>query len=351
MRRYEILISQVDPQHPNGTPKVVVSGGKTIFNGSFTSTDPNGNTVPGALNVSLDLPTSPYNSPMGGTGAALTVHNVGLSLLQAASQFNPSPDGTSYCNIQISGGMAKGLPLANPKQYGILMKSRIQQALGNWQGTSQTLDLIMVQTAGSLEDPYNFSFVCPNNSLLSTVILSTLQNVFPYVQTVNVNISPNLVAPETLTVQHLTLQDFAAYLNQKSKSILGGTNYAGIQIAYIDNIIYVYDNWLNKNPPKSQIIQIDFNDFIGQPTWINPQTIVFKTVMRNDIKVGSSIQMPPPGKRGLVLTLPASYSQFKNTTVFQGIFTVQTVRHLGDFRSPGAGNWVTVVQAYNLPSQ
>jgi hypothetical protein len=39
-------------------------------------------------------------------------------------------------------------------------------------------------------------------------------------------------------------------------------------------------------------IAIQFTDLIGQPTWIEPNTMQVKTVMRADLQVGSIITMP-----------------------------------------------------------
>jgi len=352
MRRYEIVITDQD-----GNPKIVKgSNGETLFNGTFTSYGTNGSifgaftdsksTIAGALNVEWDLPISVYNSPLG--GASLRVYGVGLPLLAQAANFNPSADGKKYCNIKISGGMAQGLPLANPEQYGVLINTRIQQAFGNWQGTSQTLDFIMVLPAGSKENPFNFSFTCANNAPLAPAIETTLKNVFPNASSVNVNISPNLIAPEPLYQQNFTLTEFAKYLNEKSISIIGGTTYPGIQISYVDNIINVYDYTV---PSLIKPIKIQFTDLIGQPTWIAPYTLTFKTVLRYDLKVGGQITMPQKSaQNGLILTLPSSQSQYKEVVNFQGTFFIQNVRHLGIFRQPDANSWVTVVQAYNQPA-
>jgi len=343
MRRYEILITDKD-----GKPKVVAgTNGTTLFNGSFSSTDKAGKTVPGALNIELDAPISVYNSPLG--GASLRVYGVGLPLLAQASNFNPSVDGTKYCNIQISCGMAKGLPLAKPSQYGIILQSRIQQAFGNWQGTSQTLDLIMIQPTGSFENPYNFTFSCPNNGFLGDAITTTLKKVFPTAQ-VNISISDRLVAPEALETVYYSLDEFAAFLNEKSKSIVNDKTkkYPGIQITYINNIINVYD-WTA--PPAEKPIQIAFEDLIGQPTWISPYTMTFKTTMRYDIKVGSQVIMPQKSaQRGLILTNAAAQSQYKETVDFQGTFNVQMVRHVGNFRQGDANSWVTLYQVYIPPA-
>jgi hypothetical protein len=346
MRRYEILITDQD-----GKPKVVAgTNGATLFNGTFTSTPKTvgllqGSTIPGALNIELDVPVSVYNSPLG--GASLRVYGVGLPLLAQAADFNPSIDGTKYCNIQISCGMAKGLPLAKPSQYGIILKSRIQQAFGNWQGTSQTLDFIMIQPTGSFENPFNFTFKCPNNGFLGDAIKTTLNKVFPNATAVNINISDRLKAPEEISTVYYSLDEFSAAMNERSRSIVGDKKYPGIQITFINNVLNVYD-WTK--PPAEKPIDIAFEDLIGQPTWISPYTMTFKTTMRYDIKVGSQITMPQKSaQKGLILTAPSSQSQYKETVDFQGTFNVQTVRHIGMYRQADANSWVTVYQVYKPP--
>jgi hypothetical protein len=336
MRRYEISITDQD-----GKPKIVTGpNGIQLFNGTFTSTDASDNTIPGALHIEIDAPVSVYNSPLG--GASLAVYGIGLPLLSQAADFNPSIDRTKYCNIRISAGMAKGLPLANPDQYGVILQSRIEQSFGNWQDTSQTLNFIMVQPEG----PLNFSFKCPNNGFLGDAIRTTLTNVFP-TATININISDRLVLPEEMSTSYYTLSEFTRAMYSRSKSIYNDANYPGIQISNNNNIIEVYDFTVKStdNP-----IQIQFEDLIGQPTWLSPGVLTFKTIMRYDVKIGSEIIMPTQsnasGNRGLVVTTPESYSQYKSTVVFSGTFKVQLIRHLGSFRQPDANCWVTLFQVY-----
>ena len=346
MRRYEISITD-----QNGLPKVINgSNGQPIFNGTFSSTTLGGQTIPGALNVEMDLPVSTINSPIG--GASLVIYGVGLPLLAQTDNFNPSisTNGNGvpveYCNIKISGGMARGLPLAKPSQYGVLLNSQIQQAYGNWQGTHQTLDLIMVAPAGSQNTPYNFSFKCENNAPLEPSIRATLMNVFPNASAININISANLIAFEQIDAQYFTFGEFATFLSEKSRGILKGS-YPGIQISYIENVINVYDYTV---PAVAAPIQIEFDDLIGQPTWIGPVALTFKTVMRYDIKVGAKIRMPAKSaSSGLILTTPASLSQYRNSSIFHGEFFVTMVRHLGIFRQGDANSWVTVIQARYQP--
>lgn len=340
MRKYEIVITD-----QNGAPKTVSDPqGLYNFGGTFSSVDLFGKTKPGALNIELDIPVSVFNSPLG--GASLKIYGVGLPMMSQAAQFNPSIDGTQYNNIEISAGMAKGLPLAKPSQYSVILSSRIQQAFGNWQGTSQTLDFIMVQPAGTPIDPLNIQFFCKKDEQIATALKTTLQTAFPAVADITINISEQLVAPEDIVKTCDTLSELAIFLNKKSKSILKDKNYPGIQISFFNNEINAYDY---SSALSSNVIDIEFTDLIGQPTWISPYTLSFKTVMRGDLKLGTKIRMPKQSAlKGLILTMPGSMSQYKSTVDFQGEFYISQIRHQGIFRQASADSWVTVIQAFSL---
>lgn len=99
----------------------------------FTSYDfVNQATIPGALNIELDIPVAPYFVP--DVSAYVSVWGIGLQNIAQARDFN-------NLAIKVYGGMKKGLPLAKPQQAGLLIAGEIQQAYGNWIGTEQTLDL------------------------------------------------------------------------------------------------------------------------------------------------------------------------------------------------------------------
>lgn len=344
MRSYEIIITD-----QNDKPKVVAG----LFNGTFTSQTKSKTTIPGALNVELDLPIYSWDAPL--DGAAVRVWGVGLPLLSQATDFNPSFDNKKYCNIQISGGMAKGLPLANPKQFGVLLKGQIQQAFGNWQGTAQTLDFVVTFPSGTSRQPRNIIFNCKNGEPFAAAIKNTLNTAFkdlPKPPAISVNIDPKLIAYQDEPAYYENLAQFASYLNEKSKSIIRNPNYYGIKIANnIDGSIRVYDGAVPVDKPT----QIEFQDLIGQPTWIAPYTLGFKVVMRSGIQVGDRVLMPKvvPAQFkqfGLALTTPQTQSQYKTTSNFQGEFTVAMVRHLGNFRQRDPNSWVTVIEAFSTGS-
>ncbi len=125
MRFYTINI--LDPAQPTTAPPIK----------QYTSLRPDGWTNPRALNVELDIPTYALASPSG--AASIRIHGIGIQQINQAFDLNGK-------TVQVYGGMARGLPLANPDQRGLLLQGEITQAFGNWQGPNMSLDLI-VQSA------------------------------------------------------------------------------------------------------------------------------------------------------------------------------------------------------------
>jgi hypothetical protein len=87
--------------------------------------------------------------------------------------------------------------------------------------------------------------------------------------------------------------------------------------------------------------QIQFIDLVGQPTWIENKKISIKVVMRGDLKVGDQIMLPPTP----VITTADAQSGVHTPLTFQGTFTIQSLRHIGNFRQPSGDAWVTVIEA------
>src|SRR5579875_2215617 len=146
MRYYSIIIS--DP----ATGQVLVPDPVTR---KFTRVEPGplaatytslagnpalGVTLPGALNIELDVPVSPMSTPL--AGSYLRVWGISL---QEIAQWNDLQGKA----IDVYAGMQKGLPLAKPQQAGLIFHGKIFQAFGNWQGTNQTLDLIINPDLGT----------------------------------------------------------------------------------------------------------------------------------------------------------------------------------------------------------
>jgi hypothetical protein len=292
----------------------------------------NGQTNPAALLVELDI--AGWNGANPDTNSSLRISGLGLNDLGNASDLNGLA-------ITVQAGMAKGLPLANPAQAGIIAKGLIFQAFGNWIGTSQTLDLVL-QSGGSSDDPDapgNFPFVMAPGTPLGTAIKNTLAIAMPGIP-VTVNVSPNLVLNFTQTGHYSTRAAFSSFVNALSRGIIGGTSYAGVQITTNGASIVVFDGSAPANTKA-----IAFQDLIGQPTWIQSQMISFKTVLRADIIQGDVVTLP----QTLFTQSTAGSQRFlanpQSSLTFSGQYQVFQVHHYGNSRAPAADAWNTTFQA------
>lgn len=299
-----------------------------------------GQTIPGALNIELDMPVVAFDSPQG--NGMVRIWGVGLQMIGQASDLNGA-------NITISAGMQKGLPLANPAQAGIIVQGSIYQAFGNWQGVNQTLDLVI--QASDLTPPNGIWFSWTSDNSLEGTIFTTLQQAFPGYKA-KVEIAANLQPPNGGDQPGIyqSLSQFCGHLQEiteKAGQAVYGEGYPGVQVTIVGNTIKVFDGTQEQTP-----VQIAFQDLIGQPTWINPGEVNFKTVLRSDIAVDTQIKFPQGIVAPFALTSAAAAapnSPARNKTVFQGVFSVKEVHHFANFRQPDADSWNTTFVAVPLP--
>lgn len=320
MRYYNIVISGgggqpiVYTSHPNGT-----------------SQPPD----PGALNVELDLLVYPFATP--GGNSFIRIWGISLQTQAQASLLNGQ-------NITVSGGMGKGLPLANPQQAGPLASGTVWQALANWQGVNMTLDLYMIpgqapaqataNAAGNPDLPASIALNWQAQQPLSAAIKPCLQAAYPG-YTINVSLNSNLTPAYANPHYCGSLVELAQWLLPVTQQMIGGS-YPGVSITVTGTTINVFDN---TNPPPAKMIM--FNDLIGQVTWIAPQTVQAACVMRGDLKVGDVVTMPS----GQIATQAQSYSQFRQSSAIKGTFTIVKVHHVGNFRDPMGASWTTIIDA------
>lgn len=289
----------------------------------------NGKSIPGALNVELDIPVIPFATPMG--AGAITIWGVPLSDISQASDFNGM-------DISVYGGMQKGLPLANPAQSGLLAQGKVFQAFGNWIDTEQTLNFNIQASIGTIDEPKNIILNWKKKAKLSEAIQNTLSTAFPDFK-LDIKISDKLVLPADEIGYFQTLVQFAQYIRVVSQTILGG-DYPGVDIVLTESTLKIYDGTTQASP-----LQIAFQDMIGQPTWIDPLTVQTKFVMRADINVGDYLKFPPALVTNTSAGAATAGSNLKQKSTFQGTFQANLVRHIGNFRQPDAASWVTVVNA------
>lgn len=342
MRFYSLTISDpvsglVYQPTADGNNFTKVAGGSTF------SSQVNGMNNPGALDINFDIPVYPFNQPQGNSG--IHVWGVGLGMISQASQL-------AGTNFVLSAGMAKGLPLATAQsaQAGILTQGTIFQSYGNWQGNVQTLDLIC--NPGALQTNQSIVFNWPVGVPLSVALAATLNQAFPpptYKQKLNIG---NLVLSHSQPAFYDNFWQFAGYLANITRAAgvaAGfGASYPGVQITIIGNTIFAYDGTVATTPTM-----LAFQDLIGQPTWIDPSTVNFKTVLRSDIAVGTTIKFPQGVQQPFALTAPAAAvpgASASSKTAFQGKFVVSEVHHFGTFRQSDADSWATAFSAVAAPA-
>jgi len=298
------------------------------FDTSYTSFVA-GKTLPGALNVEMDIIVSSFGTPAG--GSFIKIHGISLQEISQAHDLNGF-------QVAVYGGMQKGLPLANPLLSGLLFSGFVFQAFGNWIGTEMSLDLILNVDAGTIAKPKNIVHSWAKGTLLKDAIAQTLSTAFPG-YTADIEISPDLVFTQDVadTGYYQTIEEYATYIQGMSADLIGGA-YSGVRIALTEKVFSVFDGTVNQIPTN-----ILFKDLIGQPTCIGPNLIQFKCPMRADIKLSDIVKMP----QGIFATTTqaAESGQVDLKTAFQGSFLVQQVRHVGNFRQPDADSWVTVIDA------
>ena len=214
---------------------------------------------------------------------------------------------------------------------------------------------------------------------LSAAIMQTLTTAYPNFN-IKMMISPLLMLAYQDSSLHQNMQQYAAYIKQLSAALAGGGGVGaavgdiaaslgapsaissaigavagaatgggggagsqGIDMFVHGNELLVTD-WTQ--PAANH--QLAYTDLIGQPTWINLNQIQFQTVMRADLKPGDSVSMPrvpffidrtnvSNAMHGTSDVLP--YKSLDTT--FSGTFNLESVRHVGDSRSPDGANWRT----------
>lgn len=334
MRYYNILIT--DP-----TTGAVVQQFTNYLNGRIDL---------GALDIELDIPISAAGPAPIATSGFLRIWGVSLQQIGQGTNLTGK-------NIAVYGGMQQGLPLANPAQSGLLVSGSIYPAYGNWVATDMTLDMqIVPYLYAGIGAPVNIVLNWLPGVPLATALQSALGIAFP-AWDVQISISPNLVQNHAEPGFYGNLQQLATYIKQKTAAMLGGS-YEGVDIAQSGSVLIVTDG-TTVTPAK----QIDFTDLIGQPTWRSLFELQMKTVMRADVAFGSFVQLPPTiatlnagaiAPPAVISGAGASGSSgvvSRDNSVFQGIFRVIRMRHIGHLRQPDAESWNTTFDLLPMVAQ
>jgi len=323
----------------------------TLQQSSLTNAYRGQTTNPNALNVELDLQLGPQSQPT--SNSFVRIWGVPLYLLNSAHQLAGNPNKKFFYHCRVYGGMWSGLPLSNPKQSGILTNGRIVQSFGNWQGTNQTLDLYLSPSLTTYNLPKNFTFSVKKGKKLSIAIRVALANVFPNTK-IEIDISDNLIATQNLNHEVPNAGDFSSWINQLSKDIIKDDDYSGVEIKFYpsenkEGLISVTDNFTY----FPEVKQINFNDLIGQPTWVAFRLISLKLVMRADLKVNDIILLPNQLDNLTVIANPKAFGyqgingaeSIRKNTIFNNTFRITSLRHVGNYRQPDENSWCTIIEA------
>jgi hypothetical protein len=343
VRYYKIIVQNADGS------VITPPGFAGLLGGATYSSYVNGQTLPGAWNVELDIPAIDAATSQG--FASATVWGVSDQEIAQANDLTGKA-------ISIFGGMQKGLPLANPKESGLLTSGTVLQCFGNNIGVDRTLDFVISPGPpigtnnsggiGTIAKPKNLVLNWPAGQPLGVALQSCLSVGFPN-YTINVAISSSLVRSNTEAGFFPTLEQLAQFCRETSFDIIRDTNYEGVSIVPSGATISAFDNSQSKTGTntgttgsKTAVTAIAFQDLIGQPTWIQSPNIQFKTVMRADLAIQSSITLP---QTRIINTSNAASNLSNQKLTFQGGFSIISMRHVGHFRQPSADSWVTVFEA------
>lgn len=353
MRFYRLTLTNTDGQvyvpNTSGGFSLVAPGANVSTFTSHLPTNTGGLQYnPGSLNIEFDAQTSGYAILQ--SQSWIRVSGVGLGMIGQASNFNFGTDGpTTTCAL--FGGMQQGLGgrsgLANPTQAGLLFQGPVLQGFGNWQGTNQTLELLV--NPGAITPEAGISFTWAVGQPLAAALLTTFQQAYPGYQ-VSVNIVEGLRPRGLQQGCYNSMTAFAGYLADQTRpagEALGIDGYGGVQISFYGKQIRVYDQ-----TTQYKTVQLNFQDLIGQATWINFVTLNFKTVMRGDINVGDAVVFPPGVIAPYALTSPQAAvpgAPSRSKSIFQGQFKVQAVHHFANYRQADADSWVTTFDVVAQP--
>lgn len=314
------------------------------------SSHPKGVFDPGALEIEFDCQVTDFATAT--QAFTITIHGVSLQDISQAQQFGsqivngvPQPGMT----FSLKAGMKAGLPLANPKQAGLLVVGEVIQSYGNWQGADMRLDLVVVPSSYTINNPGNLVLNWQSGTTLSQALQNTLSVAYPNVP-LSINLSNQLVQSSVETHFCSTLQGMAQCLRGITQGYFLGPSYGGVRITAHNGQVFVWDD--SYTPPT---IQLAFTDFVGQPTWIGPNTMVMKLVLRADLQPGTMVRMPQgmQNSPGSVGTKPQSQypSSRSYQTAFQGTFLISELRHIGSFRTPDGSSWVTIATCQTSVTQ
>ena len=349
MRYYKIEFSNPLGGYPANVPAVFESHPNGIYN-------------PGCLEIQFDIANVYGNMSIPATN--LRIHNVPVELVKNARSYNGM-------NVTISGGFKPAspdyqsrMPLEKPTLSGILGQGVVNTCFGNWLGTDLVLDFLIWPSpvlgsndlvrspANGSGTVYQYNFDWTSGSLLNA--LTKMFNSIGLQMVPNLKIDPIFDNPPGAGFKtsyttfgemangilgiSIDIKDPPTYSRSANKGVY--QEYRGVWVGFKGPNILVYDG-----TQKIGAVQLQDDEFIGQPTWVSSDGIVQSVhPMRNDILLGYEIQYP----KNIPTIIGPQYSpagREYSLNASSSTLRVQQVRHVGQFRGTSATSWATYVNA------
>jgi hypothetical protein len=306
----------------------------------------NGQMDPGAPLVEFDITVGPQDQS--GTAGFINVWGQPVSLIKASQSFY----GKKY---SLSVGMGPGLPFATAQssQAGQILgtAATITSVMSSFEGLTQYVGFGLGGTPESKQTPPPFTAsnqAPPRNIVLnwrqgtplSQALKQTLQTAYPEMKS-TVSVSPQLVAPQDNIGFYESMSSLNSAIRAASRAILGPnlSQYGGVSIVMANGKIDAHDQ-----TQSSSSKQLQFTDLIGQPTFIQRNTIQVKTVMRGDLSIGNQITLPS----NVILNVNGNLGEGVDLAV-QGSWLINNLRWVGNSRSPQGDAWCTIIEANQAP--
>lgn len=294
-----------------------------------------------ALQVELDIYEGVQHSlaKQGGTLKIKGIDYYDISTLN----LNPlTTTGAEYlfASIQIFVGMSAGLPYAKPQQIGMILNGSIQRAFANWQGNQVSLDIVLngLPSKDYIKRNIVWSWELGQDMFSAIELALTTAYALPVLG----EISPDLICQSPDNGRYDTITAFSQMIKRQSKAVSVNPLYSGVNIVEDIYGFTVYDS-----TTVSQTIKlINYEDMIGNATWIDGATIQIKLVMRGDLALNQYIKLPD---RALALATSAlnPLGYYKNSIPFDfGVLSIGEIHHMGNSRQADANSWVTVLNCY-----
>ena len=318
MRYYSI---QITPKDSNNPPPTL------LYNSQLKNGQPNTS----ALQLMIDAPVTVYS--LAENSATIEIWGINQNDAKQCKSYNE-------CLIDVYAGMQSGLPLANPKQAGLILHGVIQQSFFNWIGTALVLNFVVMADTGLINKPANIQLQWLKGQKISDALTNCIGNAFPgpIFKTV-INIEGDFIATKDNVGVYQNLSQLAWHINTMTKQMKD--SYQGIDFYYKDNEIHIFDQ-----PNTGGSKKISLADMVQQPVLIEPLTMQCYLVLRGDLSIGDIIELP----KTPYTTQSSSFSQYPSSTknsimMPNSKYWIKKIRHFGNFRSANPLEWITIVDA------